>query len=51
MRGTWEGLPALPLKKLKIPMAGKIESLNATVAASIALFTYRRPPTSVQGGR
>ena len=33
------GLPAtLALKRLRIPMAGEVESLNATVAASVALF-------------
>jgi TrmH family RNA methyltransferase len=36
-----QGLPELNLKKLKIPMLGSVESLNATVAAAIALFTYR----------
>ena len=36
------GLPDLPgLTKLKIPMANQVESLNATVAASVALFSYR----------
>ncbi len=37
-----QGLPpTLNIKRLKIAMSGKIESLNATVAASIALFSYR----------
>lgn len=36
-----QGLPeTLKIKRLKIPMAGKIESLNATVAASIAFYSY-----------
>lgn len=35
------GLPAsLKLNRIRIPMSGKIESLNATAAASIALFSY-----------
>lgn len=36
-----QGLPPLSMKKIKIPMAGKIESLNATIAASIAMYSYR----------
>jgi len=37
-----QGLPKeLPIKKLAIPMKGQLESLNATVAASIAMYTYR----------
>ncbi|MGE4131871.1 MAG: TrmH family RNA methyltransferase [Bdellovibrionales bacterium] len=38
-----QGLPpTLHAQKLKIPMSGQVESLNATVAASLALFTYRQ---------
>lgn len=38
-----QGLPqALNLKRLKIPIARATESLNATVAASIALYSYRQ---------
>ncbi len=37
-----KGLPNLNLKKLRIPMKGKTESLNATVAASLALYSYGR---------
>lgn len=37
--------PGLPkganFKRISIPMSGNVESLNATVAASCALFTYR----------
>lgn len=37
-----QGLPeSLQLQKLKIPIARSTESLNATVAASIALYSYR----------
>lgn len=37
-----QGLPFdLPLRRLKIPMQTSIESLNAVVAASIALYSYR----------
>lgn len=36
------GLPSgLALKRLKIPMNEGVESLNATVAASLALYAYR----------
>jgi RNA methyltransferase, TrmH family len=36
------GVPdSLALKRLKIPMASATESLNATVAGSIALYGYR----------
>lgn len=36
-----QGVPAgLPATRLTIPTTGHVESLNATVAASIALFTY-----------
>lgn len=36
-----QGLPpALALRRLAIPTTGKVESLNATVAASLALFAY-----------
>jgi TrmH family RNA methyltransferase len=36
------GLPeGLAVTKIKIPMAGHVESLNASAAASIALFSYR----------
>ena len=36
------GVPAhLPLQRLAIPMPGGVESLNATVAASIALYAWR----------
>ncbi len=36
------GVPdSLPLKRLKIPMSAGLESLNATVAGSIAMFSYR----------
>lgn len=35
------GLPGeLPLRRLAIPTTGKVESLNATVAASLALFSW-----------
>lgn len=38
-----QGLPThLQLRRVRIPMAPSIESLNAMAAASIALFTYRR---------
>lgn len=38
-----QGLPSsLGVRRIAIPMAPKIESLNATVAASIALYTYSR---------
>lgn len=33
--------PHLKTQRLKIPMMGKTESLNATVAASLALYSYR----------
>lgn len=37
-----QGLPAhLKLKRVKIPMKASTESLNAVVAASIALYSYR----------
>ncbi|MGE0529182.1 MAG: TrmH family RNA methyltransferase [Bdellovibrionales bacterium] len=37
------GLPSrLALTRLRIPMQSQVESLNATVAASIALFSYRQ---------
>lgn len=37
------GVPAhLPLQRLAIPMPGGVESLNATVAASIALYAWRQ---------
>jgi RNA methyltransferase, TrmH family len=36
-----QGLPEhLQVKKLKIPMHGRVESLNATVAASLAMYSY-----------
>ncbi len=38
-----QGLPeSLSLKRVKIPMAKSIDSLNAMAAASIALFSYRQ---------
>ena len=38
-----QGLPKdLNLTRLSIPMSSTVESLNATVAASIALFSYHR---------
>jgi len=37
-----QGLPEqLKVKRLKLAMAGQLESLNATVAASLAMYTYR----------
>ena len=36
-----QGLPDLNLKRLKIPMCGSAESLNATVAAAVALYSFR----------
>jgi TrmH family RNA methyltransferase len=37
------GIPAsAPLTRVAIPTSGRVESLNATVAASIALYDYRR---------
>lgn len=36
-----QGLPPdLPLERLSIPTTGRVESLNATVAVSLALFSY-----------
>lgn len=32
--------PDLPVRRLSIPTTGAVESLNATVAASVALFSY-----------
>ncbi|NLO80086.1 MAG: RNA methyltransferase [Xanthomonadaceae bacterium] len=32
--------PSLPLRRLAIPTTGRVESLNATVAASLALYAY-----------
>lgn len=32
--------PDLPLRRLTVPTTGEVESLNATVAASIALFSW-----------
>ncbi|HMN69900.1 MAG TPA: RNA methyltransferase [Bdellovibrionales bacterium] len=35
-----QGLPGgLEIKRLSVPMAGKVESLNATIAASLALYS------------
>jgi TrmH family RNA methyltransferase len=36
-----QGLPPITFTKIRIPMSGKIESLNATVAASLAMYSYR----------
>lgn len=37
-----QGLPEIPaLTRLSIPMQAPVESLNATVAASVAMFSYR----------
>jgi TrmH family RNA methyltransferase len=37
------GLPqSLPVRRVSIPTSGRVESLNATVAASIVLFSYRQ---------
>jgi TrmH family RNA methyltransferase len=42
-----QGLPPnLKLKRVRIPMAPGIESLNATVAASLALFSYAQQNSS-----
>lgn len=38
-----QGLPStLAVKRLKISMSGQVESLNATVAAALAMYSYRQ---------
>lgn len=40
--GLSEGLTALADKRIRIPMAGRVESLNAAVAASVLMFEAAR---------
>lgn len=43
-----ESLGSLPVEKIKIPMAGRVESLNVAVAAGILLIEARRQRTSIK---
>ncbi len=45
-KGISKGILKIINKKIKIPMTGNVESLNVSVAASIALFEVKRQRNS-----